>query len=147
MGDPEQVCGGCLCGAVRFRVRLPTQFCAHCHCSMCRRNHGAGYVTWFAVAPEQLTVERGAGELVRYASSEHGSRSFCARCGSSLFCDNTSYPGRVDVALGAMDGPIDRAPQLHVYFDSRAPWIEIGDELPRLGGKTGLEPLSDEDAC
>jgi hypothetical protein len=36
---------------------------------------------------------------------------------------------------------IDREPQLHTYFDSRASWVEIGDELPRLGGKTGLEPL------
>jgi hypothetical protein len=51
----------------------------------------------------------------------------------------------MDVALGAMDGPIDRAPQLHAYFDSRVPWVAIGDHLPRLGGKSGLEPLRDEE--
>jgi hypothetical protein len=44
-----------------------------------------------------------------------------------------------------MDGPIDRPPQLHTYYDSRAPWIELGDELPRLGGKTGYEKLPEED--
>jgi hypothetical protein len=112
---------------------------------MCRRNHGAGFVTWFAVPPAQLSVERGREALVRYPSSEHGSRSFCGRCGSSLFCENTSYPDRVDIALGATDGPIDREPQFHTYFDSRAPWVAVADDLPRLGGKTGLEPLPEPD--
>jgi len=144
MTHSENVSGRCLCGAVRFTVRLPSLFCAHCHCSMCRRNHGAGFVTWFAVPRARLSVERGAADLVRHQSSEHGSRSFCARCGSSLFCDNTSYPDRVDIALGSMDGPIDRQPQVHTYFDSRAPWVTVADDLPRLGGKTGFEPLPDE---
>lgn len=141
MSSARRVPGACLCGGVRFTVTLPTLFCAHCHCSMCRRNHGAGYVTWFAVPPAQLVVESGSDQLVRYESSVHGSRSFCRRCGSSLFCESTHDPDRVDIALGAMHEPIDREPQLHTYFDSRASWITVGDDLPRLGGKTGLEPL------
>ena len=48
----DTVTGGCLCDAVRFRITLPTLFCAHCHCSMCRRPHGAAFVTWTAVPPE-----------------------------------------------------------------------------------------------
>ncbi|HXZ84541.1 MAG TPA: GFA family protein, partial [Myxococcota bacterium] len=122
---------------------LPSLFCAHCHCSMCRRNHGAGYVTWFAVPREALTLERGGGDLVRFASSEHGSRSFCRRCGTSLFCENALHPERTDIPLGTVDGPIDRAPQAHAFFDCRADWVEIGDDLPRLGGKTGFEPLKE----
>ena len=140
MGD-ELVRGRCLCGSVRFTARLPSLFCAHCHCSMCRRNHGAAYVTWFAVPRERLSLQSGEEELVRYASSEHGSRSFCKRCGSSLFCENTAHPERVDIPLASVDGPIDRAPQAHVFFDSGAEWVAVGDALPRLGGKTGLEPL------
>jgi hypothetical protein len=136
-----EVGGGCLCGEVRFRVRLPSLMCVHCHCSMCRRNHGAAYVTWFAVPPAGVTVERGGERLVRYASSEHGSRSFCGRCGTAIFCENSTHPERVDIPLAVMDGPIDRVPQLHVFFDSGAPWVAIGDELPRLGGATGVELL------
>jgi hypothetical protein len=140
----DDVSGACLCGAVRFTVKLPSMFCAHCHCSMCRRNHGAGYVTWFGVPREQVSIDRGTDSLVRYHSSEHGSRSFCGRCGTSLFCENAQHPERVDVPLAAMDGPIDREPQVHVFFDCRAPWVAIGDELPRLGGATGFESLPDE---
>ena len=83
--------------------------------------------------------------VARFASPRvcqvHGSRSFCRRCGSSLFCESAHYPDRVDIALGAMHEPIDREPQLHTYFDSRASWITVGDDLPRLGGKTGFERL------
>jgi hypothetical protein len=144
MASSKSAAGSCLCGAVRFTATFPSLFCAHCHCTMCRRNHGAGYVTWFAVPPAALAVEAGAEDLVRYQSSTHGSRSFCRRCGSSLFCENTQYPDRVDIPLGAMSEPIDRDPQFHVFFDSRASWISLGDRLPRLGGRTGFEPLPDE---
>jgi hypothetical protein len=96
------------------------------------------------VPPAQLVVESGTDQLERYESSAHGSRSFCRRCGTSLFCASTQYPDRVDVALGAMNEPIDREPQLHVYFDSRASWIKVGDDLPQRGGKTGFEPLPEK---
>lgn len=141
MNVPVEAAGACLCGAVRFTAHLPSIVCVHCHCSMCRRNHGAGYVTWFAVPPAQLVVESGEDDLVRYESSVHGSRRFCRHCGSSLICESTHFPDRIDVALGAMQEPIDRAPQAHVFFDSGAPWVAVGDDLPRLGGKTGFEPL------
>jgi len=141
MSLPGTASGACLCGAVRFTASFPSLFCAHCHCSMCRRNHGAGYVTWFAVPPAQLVIESGREELARYPSSAHGSRSFCRRCGSSLFCESSQHPERIDIALGAMLEPIDREPQLHMHFDSRVAWVAVADDLPRLGGKTGLEPI------
>jgi hypothetical protein len=127
----QRVSGACLCGGVRFTVTLPTLFCAHCHCTMCQRNHGAGYVTWIGAARDRLTLDAGAELLTRYASSQHGSRSFCSRCGSSLFCENEQHPERVDIPLASMLGPIDRAPQLHVFFDDRAAWTEVSDALPR----------------
>lgn len=139
-GEAKRVAGACLCGGVRFTVTLPTLACAHCHCTMCQRNHGAAYVTWLAAARERFVLDAGADLLTRYASSEHGSRTFCSRCGTSLFCENEQHPERVDIPLANMQGAIDRAPQLHIFFDDRATWTEVSDLLPRLGGKTGLEP-------
>jgi hypothetical protein len=142
MSDKE-VTGHCLCGSIRFTAQLPSMYCVHCHCSMCRRNHGAAYVTWFSVPRGKVKLEAGGEDLVRFMSSEHGSRSFCRRCGTSLFCENDAHPDRTDIPLGTVDGPIDRQPQAHVFFDSGADWVAIGDELPRLGGKTGMEPLKE----
>jgi len=138
--DARTVNGGCLCGAVRFAVTLPTLFCGHCHCSMCRRNHGAAYVTWIAVPRSQVAIDSGGDQLTRYESSEHGSRSFCSRCGTSLFCVSSRHPEIIDIPLANVHGPIDRLPESHLYFDDRASWTIVGDDLPRLGGPTGLEP-------
>jgi hypothetical protein len=141
--DSERwVPGECLCGNVRFEVRLPTMFCAHCHCTMCQRAHGAGYVTWLGVTRDQFKITAGADTLARYRSSDHGTRSFCSQCGSSLFCESTHHPDRIDITLANMTAAIDRQPELHVHFDDRAVWMDARDDLPRLGGTTGLEPRS-----
>jgi hypothetical protein len=42
----EVVGGACLCGAVKIETTLPSLWSAHCHCSSCRRAHGAAFVTY-----------------------------------------------------------------------------------------------------
>ena len=80
-----------------------------------------------------------------YHSSEHGRRRFCKVCGSQMFCWHESpeqpIPEMIDVALAALHGEIDREPQEHYYYDSRAKWTIVNDDLPKLGGETGDEPL------
>ena len=138
---PVVVRGSCLCRSVRFAATLPTEFCGHCHCTMCQRSHGAAFVTWFGLKKEQLELTQGADKLVHHASSDHGVRSFCRECGSSLFCELSNHPGTIDIVLANMESPIDRAPQAHIYCSDRVSWIDVEDELPRLGGATGMEPL------
>jgi hypothetical protein len=129
--------GGCLCGA--FEVALPSKWCASCHCSMCRRAHGAPYVTWVGFAAGQLRVVE--GELARYRSSEEATRGFCGRCGSPLTFESTRWAGEVHVARAAIPGAIDRQPQAHVFVSDQADWVTIHDDLPKRGGKSGTEPL------
>jgi hypothetical protein len=139
--DAQTAEGSCLCGSVRFEIDLPSRVCAHCHCSLCRRAHGAGYVTWVILAKAQFRLRSGGDRLVRFRSSDHGTRSFCGRCGSTLLFETSREPERIDVVLANVEGAIDREPQLHAHFDDRVEWIRVEDELPRLGGETGLEPI------
>ena len=141
MEESTSARGACLCGEVCFEVTLPVSICVHCHCTMCQRGIGAGFVTWFAVPNERLSFVSGKQNLVRYTSSDHGTRSFCGTCGSSMFCESKLHPDEVDIVLANMTDPIGADPQLHIYFDDRAEWIDVRDELPRLGGETGVEPL------
>lgn len=138
---PETITGACLCGEIEFTVALPTEACVHCHCTMCQRAHGAAFVTWFVVAAEQLTMNRGEDALATYTSSEHGLRRFCNKCGSSLFCESKLHPGKIDIVLANMKQPLDHAPALHIFYDDRVQWTSIDDALPKLGGKTGVEPI------
>jgi hypothetical protein len=112
---------------------------------MCQRNHGAAYVTWFGVKREQFSIDAGADVLVEYTSSNHGSRSFCGRCGSSLFCELDEHPDQIDVVLANMKAPLDLAPQMHIFWSDRAEWTVANDGLPRLGGPTGMEPIADDE--
>ena len=139
--ESQKLTGGCLCGAVQFEFHLPTRYCGHCHCSICRRAHGAPYVTWIAVDADGFAVTEGLERVVRYNSSDHGTRSFCGTCGSSLFFESNLHPGVVDIALSTVDRPIDRVPEFHVHYDSRADWLQSIDYLPRYGGPSGREPL------
>jgi hypothetical protein len=138
--DEKVFAGSCLCGAVRFEVKGPLDQVGHCHCTICQRAHGAAFVTWAAIPNERLAVTAGEAKLVDYVSSEIGTRSFCGRCGSSLFCTLTTHPGVVDVALAALAPGHGAIPRAHLFWDDRAEWLEPGDRLPRLGGKTGREP-------
>jgi hypothetical protein len=139
MGE-KAIPGACLCGAVRFEVDGPLERVAHCHCTMCRRAHGAAFVTWAAVPKQRVRVTSGADRLEHYRSSEIGTRSFCRTCGSSLFCTLAPHPDVIDVAVGCLAPEHGAVPRAHVFWDDRAGWVEITDSLPRLGGKTGMEP-------
>ena len=125
--------GSCLCGDVHFTVTWPSLWVAHCHCTQCRRAHGAAYVTWFGMAEDHATIEDRAGALRWFASSPGAERGFCTRCGSSLFFRSTRWPGEQHIALGNLEGEIDQAPMAHVFWDTHVAWADVDpdDGLPR----------------
>lgn len=142
MSDPTDVLhGACLCGAIRFAITPPTRFCAHCHCSMCRRAHAAPLVTWSGVPDGQLTITAGESLLTRYASSADATRSFCSVCGSQLFFNSTRWPNETHVATASLLDDPDKRPTGHVFYSDRARWFSCDDSLPKRGGATGVERL------
>ena len=135
--------GGCLCGEVAFEVTPPAKFCSHCHCTMCRRAHGAPFVTWVGIPEAQVRVVKGQRALVRFQSSPGGSRSFCGKCGSQLFCQNDHAPGLIDVTRASLPDDAGFDPRSHVCYSDKAAWVEVHDELRKFGGKTGTKPLEE----
>ncbi len=135
----QRVHGACFCEAVQYEIEMPSESCVHCHCTMCRRAHGAGYTTWVILPKKQLHILQGEPKLTHYASSDHGSRDFCSICGSELFGWSTRTPEQVYLPLGNLQGEIDRSPQAHVGFENHVAWITIGDDLPRVNGVGELE--------
>ncbi len=123
--------GRCLCGAVKFAITPPTLFFAHCHCHFCREAHGAAFVTWVGAAEERFRLSVGSREPRWYQSSQQSRRGFCDACGTTLFFASTLCPGEMHVTRTSIQGPIDREPQCHVFFDQHADWTEVGDEFPR----------------
>ncbi len=130
MGEQTQIHGSCLCQTVRFHFNLPTLWCGHCHCSMCRKSHGAGYVTWTGVAEEKFVIDQGIQQLKWYSTSEKARRGGCTDCGSMMLFQSEQWPGEMHVALGALDDEIDRQPQINSFFDTHISWMPIDQKLP-----------------
>ncbi len=141
--DDSHRSGSCLCGRVQFQITLPSKWCGHCHCTLCRRAHTAAFVTWFGMDADRFQIMAGADDLRRFASSAGARRSFCGVCGSTLLFEGDRWPGEVHVALASLDGKLDREPAANVYWDRHVPWIHHLNELPRLGGETGTDPLAE----
>lgn len=116
--------GGCLCGAVRFRLLGSPHAVAYCHCHSCRKHTGAP-VSAFADCKRHLVVfTQGAPAL--YESSPGVRRGFCARCGSTLTYETDALPDEIHIHLGAMDRPEDFPPHGEgTYSEERLAWLNI----------------------
>lgn len=123
--------GSCLCGAVRFTATLPSRWVAHCHCTFCRRAHGAAFVTWVGLDEAAVAIADPQGALRWNESSPGARRGFCGRCGSPLFFQGERWPGELHIARALFTGPVDREPQMHAYWDTHVSWVTLGDVLPK----------------
>jgi hypothetical protein len=123
--------GHCLCGAIRYELRGEVGPIDHCHCSMCRRSHGAPFSTFGRIRRADLQITAGAELLTRHASSDAVERSFCARCGSRLFFRHAALPDHEFVAIGSLDDDSDVKVEAHIFVGSKARWFTIHDELPQ----------------
>ena len=74
--------GGCLCGAVRYRVRGSTVASGICHCRSCRKTASAPTLPFATFPTAAFEITHGA--LTDFRSSAEVTRSFCGRCGSPL---------------------------------------------------------------
>lgn len=123
--------GACLCGAVEFDAAMPSLWVAHCHCTRCQRAHGAAFVTWVGVDAARSTVRDPHSLLRWYAPAGAGERGFCSRCGSTLFFRSERWPGELHIARALFGDPVDKAPQMHGYYDTHVDWLEVRDDLPK----------------
>lgn len=130
----KSVRGECLCGAVSFELKLPSKWCGHCHCSQCRRAHGAGYVTWAGFNSDHFQLLKGDHHLKWFESSPGARRGFCSDCGSSMLFESDRWPGETHVTLGNIEGPIDRTPSGNAFFDSHVDWMPIDRSLETSSG-------------
>jgi len=120
--------GGCLCGAVRYRVAAEPLRVTHCHCAMCRRHGGSAFQTWLSVPAERLVFESGAPRL--YRASEIAERGHCAACGTPLTFQYLAQRERISVSAGSLDHPETVQPTGHVWAHERLPWLP-DDGLPQ----------------
>ena len=119
--------GGCLCGAVRYRVDGPLDPVVACHCTQCRRWTGH-HAAATSARREDVAV---TGTVAWYESTPGViRRGFCPVCGSSLFWDRLSS-ARLDIWSGTIDGPTGLRLVGHIYVADKGDYYAIADGLPQ----------------
>lgn len=129
----ESYQGSCLCGAIRYQADEIMDQMGHCHCSMCRKFHGAAMATLAETPADKFHWLSGESLLQSFTADNGTVRQFCKNCGSSLtFAASNDDGSVVEFSLGTLDSEIPKRPDCHIYLDSKADWYQPGDDgLPR----------------
>jgi hypothetical protein len=113
--------GGCLCGAIRYRLTGAPSSANLCYCTQCRRQSGSPFAAFVSYPLSRFALL--SGEPVTYRSSHFAVRQFCGRCGAALFW-RPDHEAELDVFLGSLDDPAAMAPpDAELWTMHRLPWI------------------------
>jgi hypothetical protein len=136
--------GGCICGAVRYRLDAAPSGTYACHCKDCQRQSGGAFAISMIVARENFAVT--AGETVTFDKRADSGRIVrqhaCPTCHTRLFNEPLSSPGIIVLKPGTLDDSGWARPVGAIWTESRVPWAEIDWSLPNFPGQAPTrEPL------
>ena len=120
--------GGCTCRSIRYRLGRNPLIVHCCHCRWCQRETGSAFVLNAVIESTEITLLAGSPEFVPTPSaSGKGQRiARCPTCRVALF---SHYGGAGDalafVRVGTLDEPDRFPPDVHIYTESKQPWVLI----------------------
>lgn len=138
MSESDPAEGGCLCGAVRYRVTGDPVATTLCHCRSCRKASGGTNVAWAVF--DKAGFEWLAGEPVAYSSSPGIEWLHCANCGSLVGYRRSSRPDHMDITTGTLDEPDRFPPAVEIWLDHKIEWETLDPELPNRRQSSLNEP-------
>jgi hypothetical protein len=122
------IAGGCLCGAIRYRIDVAPTVSMICHCRTCRAAGGAPVVAWVTFPTTDVSFVQGTPAA--FHSSPPVTRTFCPSCGTPLTYVHADRPGEIDVTTCSLDDPAAFPPTYHAWLEHRVGWVRFGDGLP-----------------
>jgi hypothetical protein len=130
------VTGGCLCGAVRYRIDAAPIVTRECWCRVCQYL-GAGSSAVNACFP--AAAVRVEGVLHDYPSvADSGNRMhrrFCPTCGTPMFSAAEARPHLLFVRVGTLDEPGGIAPDMVIWTASAPAWACLDAQVPQVAGQ------------
>lgn len=115
-----QFTGGCLCGSVRIVAAGDPYRVGLCHCLDCRKHHGAVFAAYAIFPEDAVTID---GETRDYRG-----RSFCPRCGSTIFSRSGD---EIELHLGTLDAPDQLVPTYELWTIRREAWLPAFPHMNR----------------
>jgi hypothetical protein len=127
MASDDRHSGGCLCGAIRFRLTGDPIDGNICYCTQCRRQTGSPMVAFVTYPADRFELL--SGTPASFRASTFATRQFCSGCGTPL---SWRRDGRedMDVFLGSLDHPeMMPKPPKQLWTQHRLPWVPAMPEI------------------
>ncbi len=104
-----------------------------CHCSWCQRESGSAFALNAFVETKHVKLTKGAVETVDIPS-ESGAGQRVHRCPDCKVALWANYLGLGTdfsfVKVGTLDEPDLCPPDVHIFTESKQPWVTLDDGLP-----------------
>ena len=132
---PTTLEGGCMCGAVRYRISAPPIATGLCHCDRCRPQSGSAFSTIIIIKRTTFKLE---GETTVFedvgTSGLRVGRRGCARCGSPLTTEPNVTPDMMFVKAGGIDNNEWFKPAMELFVTRRRSWVAPVPGIPQFDG-------------
>jgi hypothetical protein len=141
--------GGCTCGAVRYRMTSRPMFVNCCHCRWCQRETGASFALNAIIEADRVQLLSGSPEVID-TPSQSGKGQKIARCPNCRVALWSNYAGAGDairfVRVGTLDNPDRLPPDMHIYTESKQPWVLLSPDIPAVEGFYDREAVWPKDS-
>jgi hypothetical protein len=128
--------GGCLCGAIRYRVQGNGLMLNACHCTECQRTSGGAFGLSLIVLRDALELTKGTPHRFekRYEDNRrHKVFNFCAECSGRVWNEMPSIPQIYNVKPGTLDDANKwLEPVAHLWLQEKQPWVPVPDGVLRF---------------
>lgn len=127
--------GRCTCGHIRYRLTSGPMFVHCCHCRWCQRESGASFALNALIEADRVLLLQGEPEVVMTPSNSGKGQKIarCPRCRIALW---SNYAGAGDavrfIRVGTLDDPGRLPPDIHIYTESKQPWLQLPDDVPKV---------------
>jgi hypothetical protein len=124
--------GGCDCGASRYRMETAPLVVHCCHCRWCQRESGSSFALNAMIESDRITTLGTKPEFVNTPSlSGRGQKiARCQTCRVALWSHySAAGPVVTFVRVGTLDNPDALPPDIHIFTESKQPWIVLGPDV------------------
>jgi hypothetical protein len=120
--------GGCDCKHIRYRMMSRPLFVHCCHCRWCQRETGSAFVLNAMIEADRIELLSGEPMVIDTPSAS-GQGQLVSRCPHCMIAVWSSYPSAGPVLrfvrVGTLDQPDLLPPDIHIYTESKQPWVVL----------------------
>ena len=129
--------GGCTCGSVRYLMKARPLFVHCCHCRWCQRETGSAFALNAMIEADHVELLKGSPVVIDIPSNS-GKGQKVTRCPECQIALWSNYSGAGEavrfVRVGTLDDPDSVPPDIHIFTDSKQPWLVLPKGVPAMPG-------------